>query len=102
LAPPVSTTASKAASGKKIMKINLPEPRDGWKDGTCKTHKAHLEAIPFYKTLAAILWQLMDIVPVHTSGGSTTATPDVLLANLIPLVTIEEILHNYTVFTFRV
>ena len=60
-APPVSTTTSKAVADKKIMKRTLPEPRDGWKDGTGKTHKAHLEAITFHKTLSAILWQLMDM-----------------------------------------
>jgi hypothetical protein len=96
LAPPVSTTTSKAVSDKKIMKRKLPELRGGWKDGTSKNHKAHLEAITFHKTLSTILWQLMDIVHWQISGGSTP-TPDVLLASLTPLVTIEENLHNYNV-----
>ncbi len=78
------------------MERKLPEPRDGWKCVTCKTYKAHLEAITFHKNVAAILWQLMDIVHVQTSGGSTP-TPYVLLACLILLVTIEENLHNYIV-----
>jgi len=53
------------------MKRKLPEPRDGWKDATGKTHKAHLDSITFHKTLSAILWQLMDTVHGQTNGGST-------------------------------
>ncbi len=96
---PVATgpsTTLKSVSDEKIMKRKLPEPRDIWKNGTGKMHKAHLEAITFHKTLSAILWQLMDIVHGQTSGGSTP-TPVVLLASLMPLVTIYENLHNYTI-----
>jgi hypothetical protein len=47
----------------------------------------------FHKTVSAILWQLMDMVHGQTSGGSTP-TPDVPLASLIPLVTMEENMHK--------
>ena len=91
-----ATTPSKSVADKKIMKRKLPEPIDGWKDASGKTHRAHLDAMTFHKTVAAILWQLMDMVHGQTSGGSTP-TPDVPLASLIPLVTMEENMQNYTV-----
>ena len=78
------------------MKRKLPKPHDGWKDATGKTHKAHLGSITFHKTWSAILWQLMDMVHQQTSGGSIP-TPDVLMATLIPLVTMEEHMQTYTV-----
>ena len=46
-APTVPTTTSKAVADKKILKRKLPEPRDGWKDATVKTHRAHLESLRF-------------------------------------------------------
>ena len=40
----------------------------------------------------------MDIVHKHNNPpGSETPTPDMLLARVVPLVTLEENLHNYTV-----
>jgi hypothetical protein len=51
-----ATTSSKAVADKKIMKRKLPEPSDGWKDASGKTHRAHLDAMTFHKTVSAILW----------------------------------------------
>ena len=70
------------------MESKLPEPIDGWKDESGKTHRAHLDSITFHKTVAAIFWQLMEMVHGQTSDGSTP-TLDVPLASLIPLVTME-------------
>ena len=78
------------------MKRKLPEPRDGWKDASGKTHKVHLDAITYHKTLSAILWQIMDIVH-HQSTGGSTPTPDVLLARLVPFDTLEEKIDTYSV-----
>ena len=78
------------------MKRKLPEPIDGWKDASSKTHRAHLDSIPFHKAVSAIFWQLMDMVHEQTIGGSTL-TPDGPLASLIPFITIEVNMHSYTV-----
>jgi hypothetical protein len=78
------------------VKSKLPEPRDGWKDASCKTHKVHLDAIPFQKTLSIIMWQLMDIVHIQSGGGSTP-TPEVLLTRLIPHAVIEENIAGHSV-----
>ena len=78
------------------MKRKLPEPIDGWKDASCKTHRAHLDFITSHKTVSPIFWQLMDMVHGQISGGSTP-TPDVPLASLIPLVTMEGNMPSYTV-----
>ena len=95
-APTVPTTpSSKAVVVKKMMKRKLPEPIDGREDASGKTHRAHLDSITFHNTVSAIFWQLMDIVHGQTSGGSTP-TPDVPLASLIPLVTMEENMQRYT------
>ena len=86
----------KAVADKKILKRKLPEPREGWKDATGKTHRAHLDSITFYKTLSAILWQLMNMVHQQSNGGSTP-TPNGLLATLVLVVTMEEHMQTYTV-----
>ena len=78
------------------MKRKLPEPIDGWKDASGKTHRAHLDSITFHNSISAIFWQLMDIIHGQTCGGSTP-TPDVHLASLIPLVTMEENMQSYRV-----
>ena len=53
--PTTTTTAPTVATDKKIMKRKLPEPRDGWKDASVKTHKVHLDAITYHKTVPTIL-----------------------------------------------
>jgi hypothetical protein len=83
----MTTTTPTTASDKKVMKWKLPEPRDGWKDASGKTHKVHLDAITYHKTLLVILWQIMDIVH-HQSTGGSTPTPDVPLARLVPFDTL--------------
>ncbi len=97
LPTPATTTSPTVIVDKKIMKRKLPEPRDGWKDASGKTHKVHLDAITFQKMLSILLWQMMDIVHAQSSGGSTPNTPDVLMARLIPYATIEENIASYIV-----
>ncbi len=46
--------------------------------------------------MPAIFWRLMDMVHGQTSGGSTSI-PDVPLATVIPLVTMEENMQSYTI-----
>ncbi len=52
--PPTLATPT-VTIDKKVMKRKLPEPRDGWKYVTGKTHKVHLDAINFQKTLSIML-----------------------------------------------
>jgi len=64
LAPPsgvvATTTAATPAtsigtSNKKIMKRKLPEPNNGWKDQSGKTHRIYHETMHYHKTLSRIL-----------------------------------------------
>ena len=60
-----TTTVSFTPSGifgKKIMKRKLPEPRDGWKDHSVKTHRVHYDTIQYHKTVLDIFKQIIDIV----------------------------------------
>ena len=47
------------ANDTKFAKRKLKEP-DAWKDHTSKTHKKHLLAFTAYKSMATILWRLLD------------------------------------------
>ena len=55
--PTVATTTplTTTTAEKKIIKRKLPEPRDGWKDSTCKLHRAHSDAMSYYKTMSVML-----------------------------------------------
>ena len=89
VATTLTTTTSTAQN--KIMKRELSELRDGWKDSAGKLHRAHLDAMPYHKTSSKILWHMMDIVHQHSSpSGSETPTPGILLAKLVLLVTLED------------
>ena len=55
--PPTSL----GTSNKKIMKRKLPEPSDGWKDHSGKTHRVHHDNMQYHKKLSGILLQIMDI-----------------------------------------
>ena len=55
LPTPATTTSPTVTIDKKNMKRKLPEPRDGWKDASGKTHKVHLGEITFQKTLSIVL-----------------------------------------------
>ena len=94
-----TTTPTPTVAEKKVMKRKLPEPRDGWKDSAGKTHKAHLDAMTYHKTMSIIFWQMMDIVHGQSTSSGTVATPapDVLLARLVPFDTMEENIHTYSV-----
>jgi hypothetical protein len=43
------------------------------------------------------MWQMMDIIHHQSSGGSATSTPNMLLARLVPLDTIEQNMVSYLV-----
>jgi hypothetical protein len=90
---PLTTTAAE----KKIIKRKLPEPRDGWKDPAGKLHRAHSDAMAYHKTISAFLWQLVDIVHQQSNPGTTTSAPDVPLARLVPLATVEAKISTYSV-----
>ena len=66
------------------------------KDAAGRNHRSHLEAITFHNTMATIMWQMMDVIH-HPSGDSGAPAPNVLLARLAHLETIEQNLHNYSV-----
>ncbi len=93
---PTTTTTLTVTTDKKIIKRKLPEPRDGWKDASGKTHKVHLDAMTYHKTLSAILSQIMDIVH-QQSGGGSTPSPDVPLTILILFDTLEGKIEYYSV-----
>jgi hypothetical protein len=90
-----STTS--CASNKKIMKRKLPEPVDGWKDQSGKTHRVHHDHSVYHKTFSGIFWQIMDIVHEQSSNGSGEPTPEVLLARLVPLKEMETKGETFTV-----
>jgi hypothetical protein len=60
-AAPATTPSSTTSAEKKIIKRNVPEPRDGWKYTACKLHRAHSDAMSYHKTMSAILWQIVEI-----------------------------------------
>jgi hypothetical protein len=72
------------------MKRKLPEPNDGWKDNSSKTHRVHHNNMHYHKTLSGILWQIMDIVHKHSSNGSGEPTPNFMLAKLVPFKEMDE------------
>jgi hypothetical protein len=92
---PLTTTT---AAEKKNIKRKLPEPRDGFKDSTGKLHRAHSDAMSYHKAISAILWQITDIVHSQSipAGSVATPTPDVPLARLVPLSTIEDNIATYS------
>ena len=45
---------------RKFIKRKLPEPKDGWKDQSGKTHRRHLDMMSYHKFMSKILWQLLD------------------------------------------
>jgi hypothetical protein len=94
-----STTVPSSSTGalsKKLMKRKLPEPDDGWKDHTGKTHKKHHDQMVYHKTVSGIFWQVMEIVHETTSKGSGEPLPDVLMAKLVPFKEMEAKWDTYS------
>ena len=79
------------------MKRKLPEPNDGWKYHSGKTHRVHHDNMQYHKTRSGILWQIMDIVHEQSSTGSGEPTPDVMLPRLVPFKEMEEKWETFTV-----
>jgi hypothetical protein len=67
------------------------EDLTGREGSACKLHHAHFDAMSYHTTLSTILRQIMDIV------DKRTPTPAILLARLVPLVTLEDNIQNYNV-----
>jgi hypothetical protein len=84
------------------MKRKLPKPRDGRKDAACKTNRFPLEDITFHKTMATIMWQMMDVIHHQSSGSHGTLTLDVMLSRLMPLDTIEKDMPSYSMFAVAI
>ena len=49
-------SSSASALSKKLIKRKLPEPDDGWKDHSGKTHKKHNDQMVYHKTVSGIFW----------------------------------------------
>ncbi|WP_233395659.1 hypothetical protein, partial [Escherichia coli] len=78
------------------MKRKQPEPVDGWKDQSGKTHRVHHDQSVYHKTFSGIFWQIMDIVHEQSSNGSGEPTQDVPLASLVPLKDMEAKWETFT------
>ena len=84
-----------ASESRKFLKRKLPEPTEGWKDSSGKTHRKNLDLMKFHKVVSAGCWAMLDICrelakqnPESAEGSELEK--EVRLARLVPLADFEK------------